>query len=272
MNDESNNSILTVSLDTKELWYLLRYFPSGIVFGLENPYLNYNEEEINNEKNRVVNTLIQKNIIIRNEFGLQVDEMVGSMVYSLINFKDQIIISDQVRKNEIKIHFLPNWILGFIKNDDLIEMILFKDIDTLWDYITHYFNIPIVNNTQKEQIHLREKDFELLLAFGESNRINNGLRLFGSNDLERLKKLNQFVNSYNKTKFRLGIIATYNYQDIIIAHQKKYELVFIDNYLYWIQNDAAGDNSEKYLVFKPCSFNNFQKEFLAIIPKKKNNL
>lgn len=266
MYDQNKNSILTVSLSLKELWFLISDFSPGIIFGLENPYIGLNEEEIKKDHDQIIQNLIQRNILLFNKNGYQIDEMVGSMVYSLVNSHDQIHISDKDNKKELTIYLLPNWILGLRKIDDLIEMILYKDQYALWNYITYNFNIPIVNTSPKETIHFKEKDLELSLSLIENNSIQNALNIFESQDFGNSEKLNEFIVSYNKTKFSLEISATCNINDLIKISQEKFGVILINNSLNWIRHDIAGENLEKYLIITPIDNDILKKKFFHLVP------
>lgn len=260
------NKKIEIIISFRELWYLINLFGPGWVFGIENPYEELSEEEIIAFEKQASLDLEKAGIIKINKANqIEIDEMLGGMVYSCIHSKHLMVLKTPNGESERFYHFLPQWQLELFKSGDEYSLTLFKERSDLFSYISDAYGLNLKEKSKKMNFHISSRELEIAAFLFESGKEQKAEEIFKDNPGEMPSALD-FLKGYVDPEFHLTFDMIYERDDDELIHSAKNELIQANGELYWVSHDEAGEELMEISIFSPMSAEETERRFNMMLP------
>lgn len=266
MKIQNSKAYLSITLSSQQLWCLTKLFGPGLIFGIENPYEDLSGEEIEvNESQALVD--LEKGGLIKllNANQIQVDEMLGGMVYSSIHSDDLLVVKKPDGKADRFYHFLPQWQLELYKSGDEYSLTLFKDRSYLFSHIIAIYNLELKGKSEGEKFSIGARDLEMAAFLFESGKEQSALKIIEEKPSD-IPRASEFLKAYIKPDFHLIFDMLYEKNDEKRIHTVKNELLQLNGSLYWVSHDVAWEGMLETLNFTPLDMEKAERRFNMMLP------
>jgi hypothetical protein len=265
MKIQNNSETLSVNLRPNELWYLVKLFAPGWIFGVEDPADIYSEDELAEMAQEAYKTLSEEGLIKQNGNQIQIDELLGGMIYSCIHSKDLLIVKDILKRKECFFHFLPQWQLELCKNDGNYELTLFEQREDLLKHIIDNNLIDLDVISPEKKFSIPQRGLELAAFLFDSGKKEKAVEVFnqGYGDLPAAE---QFLEEYHNPDFYIRFDLLLNRDDEIKMHAVRNELLQTNHVLYWISYDEAGEEAIEMMNFTAVNPEQAEGRFNLMLP------
>lgn len=266
-NINSNTTIITLS--TNEFWYLAKIFGPGLVFGVEDPTIGFSKEEQMVADSEAITSLMQAGVInFDGENQIKMDELLGAMIYSCIHSSNVLVTNSRKLKLERFYYFLPNWQLELSCLNKDYQLTLLKDKEDVFQHIISTYKFELSSQgSEQNPFSLYEKDLEMAVSLYESENKEQALKILKKNTVGDNLDIDKFLVGYTESQQNLLIKMIYD-RNLDYAHQCKYELIKINNILYWLSYETTpGDDPVPIIHFIPISDSEVKSRFLRMLPK-----
>jgi hypothetical protein len=263
------NNNLRLSLSKQELWHLANFFGPGWIYGVENPYEDFSDEQITTFEKQASSELEKEGFIkISNTNQIQVDEMLGGMVYSCIHSNHLLILNTANGKEKRFYHFLPDWQLELFKSNDEYSLTLFKERSDLFPHIIKSFDVNLQEKSQDVQFSIGVRDLELAAFLFESGKQQKAEEIFKTKSSGEIPSAEKFLYGYLNPNFHFIFSMLYERNDEKRIHSTKNELIQVNETLYWISHDEVGEEELlELLSFSSVSAEEAEHRFNLMLPE-----
>jgi hypothetical protein len=257
-----------MELSISELWYLAQAFGPGWIFGIDDPTEGLSDEEKVQFEEQAQIALSKEGLLIPTDGNqIQIDEMLGGMVYSLLHSRDMLIVRNPLNNAEHFFHFLPQWQMELCKVAEGYELTLFKSRKDLFQHILFSHKIKMDAFNVGGRFSIGAKNLEMASYQFESGEENNAKTIFdgGYGDLP---PSDRFLEGYNAPEFHLAFDMVYDRNDEMHIHSTRNEIIQLNGTLYWVSHDEAGEEAVEMMNFISITPSQAEKRFNNIIPRK----
>ncbi len=259
---------LSISISSSELWYLTQFFGPGWIFGVDNPTEGLSQEEKLQFEEKAQTTLSKEGLLLLTGGNqIQIDEMLGGMVYSLLHSKDMLIVRNARSDAEQFFHFLPQWQLELCRIDEEYELTLFKNRKDLFQHVLFSNEIKTEAFNVNGKFRISARDLEMAAYQFESGKEILARELF-TNGFGSLPPFDQFLEGYLSPEFHLIFDMLYDRNDKKHIHSARNEIMQMNGTLYWVSHDEAGEEATEMMNFTSISPSQAEKRFFNMIPRK----
>lgn len=263
-----NEGSLSVTLPHNELWYLARIHAPGILYGVNNPYEKLSEDEVTNAESETVADLIKSDVLrFEEKKGFLIDEFVNGMVFSCIHSDHMLVLKNNDTKEEMLIHFLPNWHLTLRTTDKGYELTVFQNREKLWKFLEENFIKIHPHSKEGKPIILWDKKLELATYLAETGKWENAIaeikESFGGNTETTSSFLTEMVSS----SLNLDVSMIYNRKDPDLISQFSLKILSGKTQNYWVSKVMSLLDEHTYYKLEPLTADLIKKKFLNIMPK-----
>ena len=267
MRNQSTDSLLSMTLSNCELWYLAQAFGPGWVFGIDDPTEGFSEEEKRQFEQKAQTALSREGLLLpAGNNQIQLDEMLGGMVYSLLHSKDLLIVRNAKSHAEQFFHFLPQWQMELCGIGEEYELTLFKDRNDLFQHVLFSNEIRMEAFNVKGRFSLGARDLEMAGFLYESGKIPLANEIF-SHGFGALPPADQFLPGYLTPDFHLIFDMLYDRNDEKRIHSTRNEIVQMNGTLYWISHDEVGEEATEMMNFTSVTPQKAEQRFNLMLPE-----
>jgi hypothetical protein len=258
---------MTIVLSTAELWYLAQLFGPGWIFGVDDPTENLSADEVAKLETNAFNSL-SKEGMIEHAGGnqLRIDEMLGGMVYSLLHSKHLLVVKDLSNGNERFFHFLPQWQLELCRVKDEYELTLFKDRSDLFQHILFAQHVTLNGSSDGTRFSIPARELELSAFLFESGKPDQAVANLESDNV-RIPSVKKFLKGYLNPKIHFRFDLLLNRDDEERVHTHRNELLQLNDSLYWISYDEAGEEAVEMMNFTSVAPQKAEQRFNLMLPE-----
>ena len=268
MKFQNTSSTLSISLSSSELWYLAQAFGPGWIFGIDDPTEGFSDEEKRQFEEKAQTALSKEGLLVPTGGNqIQIDEMLGGMVYSLLHSKDMLIVRNARSDAEQFFHFLPQWQLELCRIDEEYELILFKNRKDLFQHVLFSNEIKTEAFNVNGKFSISARDLEMAAYQFESGKEILARELF-TNGFGSLPPFGQFLEGYLSPEFHLIFDLLYDRNDKKHIHSARNEIMQMNGTLYWVSHDEAGEEVTEMMNFTSISLSQAEKRFNNMLPKE----
>ncbi len=268
MKLQNTSNTLSIALSTPELWYLAQAFGPGWIFGIEDPTEGLSEDEKAQFEEKAQTALSKESLLVpTNGNQIQIDEMLGGMVYSLLHSKDMLIVRNPLNTSEQFFHFLPQWQMELCKVGEDYELTLFKSRKDLFQHILFSHAIEMKAFNVGGRFSIGTKDLEMAAYQFESGNENTAKTIF-DDGFGDLPNSDWFLDRYNAPDFHLLFDMVYERNDEKHIHSTRNEIIQLNGTLYWVSHDEAGEEAVEMMNFTSITPSQAEERFNNMLPKK----
>lgn len=268
---ETQNQFM-VHLSPQELWFLAQLFGPGLIFGVDDPTEDLTEEEIQAAQVEVYNSLKEAGLLnMEGSNQLQIDEILGSMVYSTIHSADMLTLKQPGTQEERFYHFLPEWQLSLRKLEDGYLLTLFKERTDLFPHIIEEVNATLHPGNSDFNFTVKDRDLELAAFLYESDKKEQALEVLASVPLTA-NQLESFIQGYIAPEAHLVFDMLYSRDDEEKTSAQRSELLQTEDALYWLSHVLVGDEKNPFTQVETISPEAAQTRFNALLPVDQESL
>jgi hypothetical protein len=266
MKSQNTSNFMTVALSTTELWYLVQLFGPGWVFGVDDPTKNLSKDKVVEMETKAFNSL-SKEGMIEHAGGnqLRIDEMLGGMVYSLLHSKHLLVVKDLSNGNERFFHFLPQWQLELCRMDDHYELTLFRERSDLFQHILYVHDAKLDASSDGYKFSIPARELELSAFLFDSGKADQALANLEV-DIIEIPSAKKFLEGYLKPDYHFRFDLLLNREDEERIHTTRNELLQLDDILYWISYDEAGEEAVEMMNFTSVTPQKAERRFNLMLP------
>lgn len=267
MKFSSTDSFLSIILSSSELWYLAQAFGPGWIFGIDDPTEDLSDEE-KVEFEKKAQTMLSKEGLLLPAGGnqLQIDEMLGGMVYSLLHSKDMLIVRNPMTNREQFFHFLPQWQLELCKIGEEYELTLFKNRKDLFQHVLFSNEITAEAFNVNGKFSIGARDLEMAGFLYESGKVPMANEIF-SHGHGALPPVDQFLPGYLTPDFHLIFDMLCDRNDEKRIHSSRNEIMQMNGTLYWVSHNKVEEEAVEMMNFSSITPSQAEKRFNNMIPK-----
>ena len=268
MKITSTNSFLSLILGNYELWYLAQAFGPGWIFGIDDPTEGLSKEEKLQFEEQAQSSLTKEGLLLpAGGNRVQIDEMLGGMVYSLLHSKDLLIVRNAINNTEQFFHFLPQWQMELCRVGEEYELTLFKNRKDLYKHILFSNEIKTEAFNVDGKFSIGIRDLEMAGFLYESGKESLANEIF-SQGFGAMPLVTQFLPGYLTPDFHLIFDMLCDRNDEKRIHSTRNEIMQMNGTLYWISHDEVGEEAIEMMNFSSITPSQAEKRFNKMIPKK----
>jgi hypothetical protein len=265
----STDNLLSVRLSHMELWYLASLFGPGWIFGIENPIKGLSEVDVRKRESEIISCLSEEGLISIQSEGkqIQIDEMLGAMVYSCIHSQHILVVKNATNQEERFFHFLPDWQLEFVREDDDYKLTLFKERTSLFDYLISTFGKRVDQHMKNVPFSIGAKDLEVASYLFRIGKDDKAAQIFTEHNTEFCDP-KSFLKGYSETQNDLRFNMIFNRDDQENIKTKTCRLTEINQTLYWIVHDTEAEEMREILSFTQVNVDRARTFFNQMLLEK----
>ena len=159
----NTDNTLHFSLDfsADELWFLMTQFGPAFIMGMENPYLGFLADEIEEATRKAVHSLIERDIARQiSEDSIEVDEVVAAMVQSCVHPQHTLIVQSVTAGKGVRrfIHFSSDAIVEHLEEETgNHRLTAIRDRDALGDHLQDALRLETETGSDAQPFRLTEQ-------------------------------------------------------------------------------------------------------------------
>lgn len=260
-----NPTTYQVTLPIWDFWYLTKTISSDIVYGFNDPTRGLTEEEISRYAS-IAHTSLQDSGVLKNQDdGEVVDEFIGGMVYACIHSNSMVLQKNVMTKEVISYHFLPNWQMTFVVNQENCILSVYKDRQSIHEYI--YSSIATILNSHefdvKQSFEFGERELEVAADLWESGEIDKAVRLLSHEYVYDESKIKEFLAGFVRPEVVIEF-EQYTKMNSVKVIKGQYAIYDLLNVTYWVEKDYAGEEAFPILKFKSVNSDKLKNDLFSV--------
>jgi hypothetical protein len=264
---EKTTKKVVIELTKAEMWFLTRHFGPGWIFGFTDPSIELSSEEINALESRAFHSLEKEDVIRRDQTGqIEVDEMIGAMIYSCINPNDVLIISSPENEAKQIFNFLPNWQLELSKSNENYVMTLYDSREDILPAILDSNSVTLKSFEGSLSFLFNEKELEMSLFLYKSGKIEKAKEILTDLNSQPSNPL-EFLEYYSSPDFHFIFDIIYDQNKSEKTHSVRNELIQTEMGLFWGVYNEIPDVGKRLLKFTPLNPESVKSRFLRMLPQ-----
>lgn len=263
---KKENDKVTINLSNYELWYLSKLFAPGLLFGVDDPTVSMSEEEIQAADDAAYRSLNQAGLIkMDGKEKLEVDEILGGMVYSCIHSKEMLSVSTSGSADVRFFHFLPQWQLEMYQLDDGYQLTLFKERSDLFTHVLKEHQVNFHGGQSGEKFTILENDLKEAAALYSSGEKERALEVVKTEPTQYFC-LEELIQGYHAPQQHLILDMLYDRDDDHMMHSRRNELLQTNKFLFWLSYDQAGDEGVSVINVTSFTSEECHERFNLMLP------
>jgi hypothetical protein len=270
MKTKNDLKTVTVTLSPFEFWYLAKTFGPGLAFGVMDPTENLSNEDLEKAEAGAVESLKKAGVIKSDsEDQIQMDELLGAMIYSSIHSNDVLVLKSRAIEKEQFYHFLPDWQMKFSQEGEDYQLTLFKNREDLLKDILFSNNFTSTGHFEERKFSILARELEMGVSLFELDQRDQAIKVIKSSVVGDLREPEEFLAAYSRSKPALSIKMIYNRNDKSI-HECIYDLIQLSDDLYWLSHGTTpGDEPKPVIYFTAVTGSEVRNRVLGLLPRQK---
>lgn len=268
MKYQTDESVLSISLTTDELYYLANLFGPGWIFGLEKRSDTLDEEQITKSAEVAYTSLSKDGVVIRsNNNQIQIDEILSGMVYSCVHSNHVLVVKDMKSQKERYFHFLPDWQLELVPLKDNYELTLFRERTDLFRHLCFAYNLNPSPNGEGLKFLIDANNLELSSFLLESGKQKQATEIL-KEAYPDFPDPETFLDDYSHPVSDLRFDLIFDREDEEKIRTKTRRLVEIGGTYYWITYNEKKEGTDDELIFTSVTLDQAEWLFNQMLPKE----
>lgn len=256
------NGIFKQIITKNELWFLSRFFAPGIIFGFTDPLKDVDSDQITLFEKDIKESLMKKKL-----FGevsgskVQIDEMLGGMVYSCVNADLIVQVRDVVKDQIHYLYLMQDWLLSVDYKEE-VEFCLYQNKEVLFDEL---FGKTSVAQKGKMDFLIPVLELDMGLSLLKEEDEVSLSKLFANQQKELNFDLSWFLNAYAHADLHYVFNSICKNQDTRKISNSKVGVVKIEDVLFWFEKVNASENEVAHLKFDEINADELKTKFEEMI-------